>query len=422
MIQIQLSFWLGQKAIRPGNLDERFVDRQQQESIEQQHLAPMAMSAVASRGRMYAIEPDPYRTDFQRDRDRIVHARAFRRLAYKTQVFINDEGDLYRTRLTHTLEVAQLSRALSRRLGLNEDLTECIALTHDLGHPPFGHRGEDLLNELMQEHGGFDHHRQTLRILEQLETRYAECPGLNLTYEVRESAIKHGGDTSGVPQRYRPEESRLLEALVVDAVDSVAYDCHDIDDALRAGVLKHDQLHELELWRGAWHQAEDRSARGTSRKLLTDRALRIIQDHLLDDLAMTSQKRIAHLNSVSAVRAHPQQEPPLIRTSSSMQEAVTELEAFMFETVYRDWRVNRVFHKARRILAELFGFFVHHPDSLPDEHQQRVASIGVHRAVADYLAGMTDRFAQDEYQRVFQPYFPVGRLSSGEQDDSSAIR
>jgi dGTPase len=371
------------------------------EAREQATLAPFAMRSSASRGRVHAGAPDQFRTCFQQDRDRIVHSRAFRRLQYKTQVFANDTGDHFRTRLTHTIEVAQLARTAARRLGLNEDLVECVALVHDVGHPPFGHRGEDLLSELMRDHGGFEHNRQGLRTVDELEVRYPEHPGLNLTYEVRESIVKHSArhDRSRIPVRFQPDEAPLLEAQLVDEVDSITYDCHDIDDGLRGGYISLDQLQEVDLWHGAWREAREASPRSAPEKLIIDRALRILLDSLLGSLVDHSDSRLdeSGVGSVAAVRAAADQ---LVEPAPSMIQAKERLEAWLFANLYRHYRVNRVFHTARRMLAELFAFYTAHPDSLPPEHAARADGAGLHRAVADYIAGMTDRFAIEEYQRL----------------------
>jgi len=373
------------------------------EAREDATLAPYAMRAAQSRGRQYTSIADNYRSEFQRDRDRIVHSRAFRRLQYKTQVFTNDEGDHFRTRLTHTIEVAQVARVAARRLRLNEDLVECVALVHDVGHPPFGHRGEDLLAELMKDHGGFEHNRQGLRLVEELEIRYPEFPGLNLTYEVRESIIKHSAhyDRAKVPRRFAPDENPLLEAQLVDEIDSIVYDCHDIDDGLRGGYVSVEQLREVPLWTGAWSEAVAASPRGTSDKLIVDRALRLLLDSLVGDLVehTESQIRARGIDSFAALRACPHQ---LVGISPSLKNAKESLEAWLFANLYRDYRVNRVFHKARRILSELFTFFTTHPDSMPPEHAARTEGAGLYRAVADYIAGMTDRFAMDEHQKLLR--------------------
>ncbi|MFW5750454.1 MAG: deoxyguanosinetriphosphate triphosphohydrolase [Planctomycetota bacterium] len=378
------------------------VTRALVEAREADQCAPYAMRVAESRGRAHRCDPDPYRTDYQRDRDRIVHARAFRRLAYKTQVFANTSGDLFRSRLTHTMEVVQLARVLARRLGLNEDLVECIGLVHDLGHPPFGHRGEDMLAELMADCGGFEHNLQALRIVEQLERRYSEFPGLNLTYEVREGIVKHGAGsgTVAVPPHFHPAEAPLLEAQLVDEVDSIGYDCHDIDDALRAGIVDLEALQGAALWRGAWQRALDASPRGAGRKLLIDKAVRSLLDALVNDLAEETTRRLAAAGcaTVADVRAV---HDPLVGVGGSMGAAKCELEELLFANVYRDYRVNRTFHRARRVIAELFAFYRDHPDCLPDEHQARIATTGLERTVSDYIAGMTDRFALDEHARLF---------------------
>lgn len=376
-------------------------DRLVQEERERVILAPYAMRVADSRGRDHACDPDPVRTDYQRDRDRIIHARSFRRLAHKTQVFVGSSGDLFRSRLTHSMEVAQLARVTARRLGLNEDLVECIALLHDLGHPPFGHRGEAMLDELLAEDGGFEHNRQTLRIVEELEQRYSAFPGLNLSYEVREGIVKHSWPvaTGAVPDRFRPEEAPLLEILLVDEVDSIAYDCHDIDDALRAGIIDREALDALPLWRGAWQRAVDQSPAATPVKLLVDHALRALLDAMINDLADETLRRLraTGINDMAGVRAAV---TPLAGLGSSMAAAKQELEEFLFAKVYRHWQVNRVFHRARRMLRELFAFFGDHPDCLPGEHQARIADHGLRRTVADYIAGMTDRFAEDSHAGI----------------------
>lgn len=377
------------------------VDRAAVEARERATLAAVAMPAAGSRGRAHETRPDPFRTGFQRDRDRIVHARAFRRLQGKTQVFIDGEGDHFRTRLTHTIEVAQVSRTIARRLGLNEDLVECIALVHDLGHPPFGHRGEDMLASLMAPHGGFEHNRQGLRLVEELEVRYPEHPGLDLTYEVRESIMKHGSkyDPARIEARFQPQERPLLEAQLTDVLDSVVYDCHDIDDGLRGGYLHLDGLAALPLWDAVWREAVDASPRAAPPKLILDRALRSLMDALVDDCCTATLARLAEdgIHDLAGVRAAGH---PLVVHSPSLMDSKRELERFLFQHLYRHHLVNASFHRARRILAELFTFFTEHPDALPPEHAERVAATGVQRTVADYLAGMTDRFALDEHRRL----------------------
>lgn len=365
-------------------------------------LAPYAISGNATRGRQHEHQRDPERDEFTRDRDRIVHSRAFRRLQYKTQVFTTDQGDHFRNRLTHTIEVAQLARSAGRRLRLNEDLIECIALVHDVGHPPFGHQGETMLDELLQGHGGFEHNKQGLRIVEQLEIHYPEFPGLNLTYEVRESIIKHSAhyDRAKVPTRFCPEEAPLLEAQLVDEVDSIAYDCHDVDDGLRAGLITLDGLREVPLFAGAWAEAVSASPVATPQRLLIDRAVRRMMDVLVGSLVEhTGQAlRSQGIASLAAVRGCTLQ---TVALAPSMREAKEVLEAWLFRHLYRHHTVNRTFHRAKRILRELFQFFTEHPDSLPPDFAQRIEGTGLERVVADYIAGMTDRFAEDEYHRLY---------------------
>lgn len=377
------------------------IDRQAVELREEALLAPVAMRSALSRGRAHETRPDQFRTGFQRDRDRIVHSRAFRRLSGKTQVFIDGEGDHFRNRLTHTVEVAQVSRTVARRMGLNEDLVECIALVHDLGHPPFGHRGEDMLAQLMQPHGGFEHNLQGLRVVEELEIRYPEHHGLDLTYEVREGIVKHGSkyDPARVEARFGPGERPLLEAQLTDALDSVVYDCHDIDDGLRGGYIALEQLAAIPLWDAVWREAVDASPRSAPQKLILDRALRNLMDAMIDDCCTATLARLAEdgVHDLAAVRAATR---PLVVHSPSFATGKRELERFLFANLYRHHAVNAAFHRARRILAELFAFWTEHPDALPPEHAARVEAVGLQRSVADYLAGMTDRYALDEYARL----------------------
>jgi dGTPase len=377
------------------------IDRAAVEQREDASLAPVAMRSALSRGRAFGTRPDPVRTGFQRDRDRIVHARAFRRLQGKTQVFIDGEGDHFRTRLTHTVEVAQVARTVARRMGLNEDLVECIALVHDLGHPPFGHRGEDMLAQLMEAHGGFEHNRQGLRVVEELEVRYPEHLGLDLTYEVRESIVKHGSkyDPARVEARFAPHQRPLLEAQLTDAVDSVTYDCHDIDDGLRGGYIQLDQLAAVPLWDAVWREAVEASPRSAPGKLILDRALRNLMDAMIDDVCAATLARLAEdgIGDLAAVRAATR---PLVVHSPSFLAGKRELERFLFHNLYRHHAVNASFHRARRVLADLFMFWTAHPDALPPEHAARAEGAGLQRTVADYLAGMTDRFALDEYARL----------------------
>lgn len=369
------------------------LDRADLERREDAWLAPYAMRACESRGRDHGTDEDSARTAFQRDRDRIVHSKAFRRLAYKTQVFINDSGDLFRTRLTHTIEVAQLARSAARRLSLNEDLVECIALAHDLGHPPFGHRGESMLAELMADHGGFEHNQQTLRIVEVLESRYPDFQGLDLTYEVREGIVKHHAD--GIPNRYHPEERPLLEAILVDAIDSIAYDCHDLDDGLRSGIITADALSEVPLWSEMYRQV----GIGLPQNLAIDRCIRGLIDLLLGDLVGTSFAAIqtANLTSTAQVRSIPL---VCIRHSDGIAKQKRDLESWLFAHLYRNPDLNLVFDTARNQLADIFRALIANPSHLPEDFQARAAIDGLYRCVADYVAGMTDRYALGIHPRL----------------------
>lgn len=363
-------------------------------------LAPYAMHARASRGRTHREPAHPYRTIFQRDRERIVHATAFRRLMNKTQVIVAQTNDHHRTRLTHTLEVAQISRTLSRRLALNEDLTEAIALSHDLGHPPFGHAGEDMLSECLKDYGGFDHNLHALRLVELLEERYADFPGLNLSWEVREAFVQHS------KRRDRPELQEflaagrpLLEAQVVDATDSLTYDTHDVDDALGLGLLTLEELDEVEMWRRAADQVR---RPGLPPDLFRTGVIRYLIDWQVRDLVAHTLERLRQerVQSVENVRRTPQL---LVECGPEMAPLKADLERFLHERVYRHYRVMRMKHKGSRIIRALFDEFCSHPELLPGRYARRRDSDPLPRVVGDYIAGMTDRFAQQEYLRLFQP-------------------
>jgi dGTPase len=373
---------------------------------EDEVLAPYAMRTRLSRGRRHPEEPHPYRTLYQRDRDRVVHSTAFRRLMYKTQVLVAQTNDHHRTRLTHTLEVAQISRTVARQLGLNEDLTEAIALAHDLGHPPFGHAGEDALDACMREHGGFEHNRHGLRIVEILEYRYPDFPGLNLSWEVLEAGARHS-KRSDAPeiQDYLGAGAPLLEAQLVDAADSLAYDTHDVDDALSVGLITYDDLQDDEFWRRAV-EAVRRKHRNLGPEQFQPAVVRALIDWQVTDLLehtrlLLRQERIATLEDVR------QAGRPLVGPGPEVQALKAGLEEFLHRRVYRHSRVLRMAHKGRRLLTQLFDEFVRSPELLPERYSRRARAGHVQRTVCDYLAGMTDRYAQDEYQRLFQPYTPV---------------
>ncbi|HYF00024.1 MAG TPA: deoxyguanosinetriphosphate triphosphohydrolase [Planctomycetota bacterium] len=374
------------------------LTREDLERREEAVLAPYAARSGRSLGRAHAEDEHPFRTAFQRDRDRVIHSTAFRRLQYKTQVFVNHEGDYYRTRLTHSTEAAQISRTIARALGLNEDLCEVVALGHDLGHTPFGHSGQDALDECMRPHGGFEHNRQSLRVVEVLERRYPGFPGLNLTFETRESIRKHGWPPKGdVEPAYRPDWSALLEAQLVDIADSIAYDAHDLDDGTKAGLLDPEGLSGLEVWRRA---TEGLPLKG---EMLVRAGTRRLIDMEVRDLLETTEGTLRRLriDSVEAVRAARE---PLVRFSPEMERLKRELQKFLQAHLYRHHRVTMMAEKAKRFIAELFRCYTDNPLTLPPHFQEWGREVGVPRAVADYLAGMTDRYCQDEYRRLFHPF------------------
>jgi dGTPase len=373
---------------------------------EDEVLAPYAMRTRQSRGRRHPDEPHPYRTLYPRDRDRIVHSTAFRRLMYKTQVLVTQTNDHHRTRLTHTLEVAQISRTIARQLGLNEDLTEAVALAHDLGHPPFGHAGEEALGECMHAHGGFEHNRHGLRILEYLEYRYADFPGLNLSWEVLEAQAMHSKDRDA--QEIKPFLAvgrPLLEAQVVDAADSLAYNTHDLDDALSVGLITLPDLQEVEFWRRAEENVRRKQPAISAVQLQPAMVRALIEWQVSDLLEHTRQRlRDANIRSVEDVRRCSSL---LVAPGPEVRDLKSRLEKFLHERVYRHYRVMRMAAKGRRFLHRLFEEFCRAPAQLPERYSRRARDDGLERTVCDYLAGMTDRFAQDEYLRLFEPYTSV---------------
>ncbi len=377
------------------------VDRTVQEGREASTLAPWGMRSALSRGRRYPEAEHALRTCFQRDRDRVVHSSSFRRLEYKTQVFVNHEGDNYRTRLTHSLEGAQIGRTVARAMGLNEELTECLVLGHDLGHTPFGHSGERVMNELMKDHGGFEHNRQTLRILELLERRYPEFPGLNLTWEVREGMIKHRPDSDAqAPAEYAPGEAPTLEAQLVDFVDEIAYNNHDVDDGLSSGMFSVEAIREVALFREAHDDAVAR--RFGDERIERHHVVRFIIDRCVRELIEATQANLiaSGVRSVEDVRGAGRR---LVSYSEATAARVRELKQFLLNNMYRHYRVVRMGDKAGRILRDLFLSYVKEPGQLPPQYQEQVQRDGVHRAVCDYIAGMTDRFAVDDHQKLFDP-------------------
>jgi dGTPase len=370
---------------------------------EEDALAPYAMRTRLSRGRRYPEEPHAFRTLYQRDRDRIVHSTAFRRLMYKTQVLVTQTSDHHRTRLTHTLEVAQISRTIARQLGLNEDLTEAIALAHDLGHPPFGHAGEAALDECMRAHGGFEHNRHGLRILTELEYRYADFPGLNLSWEVLESQAMHSKSREAPEvQEYLKAGQPLLEAQVVDAADSLAYDTHDIDDALSVDLITTDDLEQVPFWRRTVERVRQKHPR-IGPLQFQPAVVRALIDWQVADLLEETRRhlraeRVRTLDDIRRLSA------PLVAPSAEVRALKAELEAFLHRRVYQHFRVIRMANKGSRMLREMFQEFCRQPRQLPERYFRRTEHLSTERVVCDYLAGMTDRYAQDEYQRLFQPY------------------
>ena len=365
-------------------------------------LSLYAAQTTQTRGRRHAEPAAAPRSEFQRDRDRIVHSTAFRRLEYKTQVFVNHEGDLFRTRLTHSLEVAQIGRTLARLLNLDEDLTETIALAHDLGHTPFGHVGQDVLNECMKAHGGFEHNLQSLRVVDKLEQKYAEFDGLNLTFEAREGILKHCAKKNAeklgnVGERFLNGQQPSLEAQITNLADEIAYNNHDIDDGLRSGLITLEQLEDVSLF--ARHLAEVRARYPAlnDRRLIHETVRRMINALVVDMVAQTRANIAAHRpDSIDAVRTCP----PLAAFSPEMREESLALKRFLFNNLYRHFRVERMSDKARRLLRELFVAFVENPKLLPPEHRER-AEGDLYRAVCDYIAGMTDRYAIREHHRIY---------------------
>jgi dGTPase len=376
-------------------------------------LAPYAAHESQSRGRRRPEPPPAYRSEYQRDRDRIVHSTAFRRLVYKTQVFVNHEGDLYRTRLTHSLEVAQIARTIARALNLNEVLSEAICLAHDLGHTPFGHAGQDALNECMLDFGGFEHNLQSLRVVDELEEHYAEFNGLNLTFECREGILKHCSYANAVQLgdlglRFIKREQPGLEAQLANFADEIAYNNHDVDDGIRAGLITVKQLADVPLF-GGFHREVTAAHGDLAERRLVFEILRRMINRLVSDLIESSAARLREsaVASIAEVRMHSK---PLIGFSDATRELNHELKTFLRDHVYKHYKVRRMTSKARRVVGALFEAFLGEPALMPDEHRATGARLesaqgiaGRARAVADYIAGMTDRYAILEHRRLFDP-------------------
>ncbi len=380
------------------------IDTDAMHEREEQVFAPYAMKSAESRGRRFYEPISRFRTAFQRDRDRIIHSTAFRRLEYKTQVFVNHEGDHYRTRLTHTIEVAQIGRSIARVLGLNEELVEAIALAHDLGHSPFGHAGEDALDEWMKDYGGFNHNAQSLRVVDILEKRYAEFDGLNLSWEIRESIIKHGDHFEySLDSEFRPHEQPLLEAQLADLADSLAYSNHDIDDGLRANFITLDDLRGIRLWAEAEGHVRGLLGADVDPKTVVARTVSHLIDLQISDLVDTTRERLesANIRSVEDVRDH---DGLLVGFSDEMEEMKSEMQAFLYRKLYRHYRTLKMQEKAKRFIREIFQEYARNPRQLPPSYLERSRRDGTQRVICDYIAGMTDRYCQDEYRRLFHPY------------------
>jgi dGTPase len=366
------------------------------------HLAPYAADSSRSRGRRYPEPPPLARTEFQRDRDRIVHSTAFRRLEYKTQVFVNHEGDLFRTRLTHSLEVAQIGRSVARNLRVNEDLVEAISLAHDLGHTPFGHAGQDALNDCMRAYGGFEHNLQSLAVVDELEEHYGAFNGLNLCFETREGILKHCSRENArklgeLGERFLVGRRPSLEAQIANIADEIAYNNHDVDDGLRSGLLTIEQLSQVELWQAHCDDAKRAYPRLDGRRLVHETVRRMINTLIIDLIDTTREHLARHApDSLEAVRAAP----PLVAHSEKIAVQAAELKRFLFRNLYRHYRVMRMGNKARRVISGLFEAFTEDPQLLPPDY---VAADPAEqpRRVAHYIAGMTDRYALKEYQRLF---------------------
>ncbi len=375
--------------------------REELEQLERQSLAPYAQFSADTRGRKYPEEPPDWRTHYQRDRDRVIHARAFRRLEYKTQVFLNGTGDHLRTRLTHTMEVAAIARDIARALKLNEDLVETIALAHDLGHSPFGHKGEMVLDKLMKDHGGFEHNRQSLRVVEELEQKYPGFAGLNLTWEVREGLAKHQTSYDH-PGNRRGFEARSasLEAQVANLSDEITYYSHDLDDGLDSGLLSEKQLNrQVRIWRHSARTVQEQYGE-LPEECRRYFIIRCIIDGQVRDVVETTEQRIvdSRVGSADDVRRQPK---PLVRYSSKRRELNLELRAYLYKNLYYNPVVHEPNERAVRVMEQLFQYYVKHPSEVGTQSRKRIKKIGLHRAVCDYIAGMTDRYVIQEHHRLF---------------------
>ncbi len=370
------------------------------ESQYEDRLSPFAQKSSESRGRLHRELPHPYRNPFQRDRDRIVHSRAFRRLQYKTQVLVNYLGDHYRTRLTHSLEVSLISRSIARTLCLHEDLAEAIALAHDLGHSPFGHAGEQVLNSLMKDEGGFEHNLQSLRVVDRLENKYPQFPGLNLTYEVRKGLLKHSdfkNDELLKKENFNPEESLTLEAQLVDVADGIAYSCHDLEDGLAYGYLHLEEVRKLSIWNHT-----DLSS-GLPGKSLSDEVIyyhlvRYLIDALVKNVVLEARRRIAHYE-IRSIKDVLLCRRPLIALPKPLEKDYLLLKDFLMEHFYHHPQILQVTRSTGKVMTTLFRHYESNPKELPNSTQKKTRYRSLKRVICDYMAGMTDRFALEEYKK-----------------------
>lgn len=374
-------------------------------SGERPDLAGFAAKSALSMGRRYQEEFRDDRPAFERDRDRIIHCAAFRRLEYKTQVFVNHEGDYYRTRLTHSLEVAQIGKAIARRLRLNEELAEALALAHDLGHTPFGHTGEEVLDRLMEEHGGFEHNRQSLRVVDELEERYPGFNGLNLSWETREGIIKHKSPYDSPPDimaELMPGVVPTIEAQIINFADEIAYNNHDIDDGLKSGLISFEQLQHVDLWREVYDRIDGQFP-GLDLERRKHQVISALIGRLIKDLSQTTMENITRfkIRTLDDLRRVNRQ---VVAFSPDVAEKNKKLKHFLMSNLYRHYKVERMRVKAERYLTQLFDAYLKHPTLLPRKYLKKMDTTVRERVICDYIAGMTDRFALDEYKRLFEPY------------------
>jgi dGTPase len=379
------------------------LDRGGLEALEAERLADYAVKSGQTRGRRTPEPEDPFRSVFQRDRDRVIHSAAFRRLEYKTQVFVNHEGDHYRTRLTHTIEVSQIARSISRALRLNEDLTEAIVLAHDLGHTPFGHAGERVMAELMEGEGGFEHNLQSLRVVDILEKRYPGFDGLNLCFEVREGICKHSSEYDHPPDipEFRSPGYPCLEAQVADIADEIAYCNHDVEDGLRSGMLTSASLESVELWREAIRNVREKY-KGMDEDILYSRSISFMISALTKNLILTTFDRLKE-NGIMSPDEGRKCRVKCVSFDPAFEAMKRELKDFLYKEMYCNYRVIRMEEKARRIIGELFSAYCDRPEQLPPHIFSKVKSAGIQRVACDYIAGMTDRYAMEEYRKLFDP-------------------